>query len=496
MTIISVPSPSRMTPQAPKGGWNAAPQGQVPTQNDVKAAADKIQNLTKDDASSSEIRAAADTLAQLSPAKADAVIDELARRGVLDHFVSEVIDGGGFTGIFSDNGGLSASDQKTFFANLAKQLDGKSLAMVAESLAKTDKGYDRVMQLSEAVAAHGSIGAKIDYVDAMGDGIPPPAINADGLIQNGTNLDRMPGDMQAQAAAMVLGSMNGPHLNEAIDALGPDGFRAVVNMSVIENRASSRGKMSYDTKLFEQLGATLAAHGNDQTKAMFVEFGGRRMREVRATATEFIDISGKNSGKSEKKMMDTLTAVIDSNPTGVMRTLAYMKGAESGNGLASYVHSMLSSGDAGQQKLIEQFASISADAAKSGGLEKMVNGQYVNAAPLAYFAGAISAGEKSAELGDSKKAFVENFIGALAALDPTGVAEAGVALSGDSLTELLVRAQGDLGRALLFGVMEYDQSGSTRVTSDPLFTFMTNMQGDIAINAKPELDQRRMVDYN
>jgi hypothetical protein len=488
MAINEIKGPST----APVGGWKTSDLPPVPYIT-PEIAAKKIEDLTKGDSNPEKIREAANFLSSLPPALADATIDTLSKNGTLDHALKQIVDGGGFAG--NNSKGLSANDQKTFYANLAKQLDGASLTLVHDSLAKRDKGSDRAQQLVDAIVSHASPGAKTDFVVAMGKRIPPADRDGSGLIQNGTNLLREKGDMEALAVGKILSSMSGSNLDKAIKALGPEGFRSVINMSVVENYVDNKRKMTYDTKVFENLGKAIEGSQDPQTKAMFVEYGGRRLREVRAEACEVLDIDAKNEGPSEKKMMDTIAAVIDKNPTETIRALANLEGAESGTGLASYAQSMLDSGVANRDKLTKQYAQIAYDTKNSsGGLETNKDGQLIFAEPLGYFAGAISAAEKSVNLGNDKRALVDSFISALAALDPTGASEAGLALSNGGLTKLLERGSGDLGRALMFGVMDYD--AGKRTTTTEVDVSMRTIANDIIMHAKPELAQRRNIDYN
>jgi hypothetical protein len=153
------------TSQAPAGGYKL--DNLTPDQRkQVTETADAVEGiLTRWRVSADNVADAANKLAGLQPEVADAVVDELNKRGRLDDLALEAVDQKG--GFYDD--GLSQTNLDTLLANFGKQLDGDSLKKLSDAFASTGgtQGDELVVKLGKAVAAHGSEGAKFDYIKAL-----------------------------------------------------------------------------------------------------------------------------------------------------------------------------------------------------------------------------------------------------------------------------------------------------------------------------------------
>lgn len=360
-------------------GWfNTTSHGEM---NDVKA---KLQSLSATDA--------------------DAVIDELQRDGQLDKFASEAVDGDWF-----GNGGYSADERRDLFTDLAKKLDGQSLAAVSEAFAKTDDGADghsRVGELADAVATHATSYDKVQYVEAMKTRVTD---NPDWTESHVFSTSSHKSDAEAAAVGKVLTSLKGSvYAADGFKALNSEQLRAVMSASIDETMTSSMGSPSvgWEAESFTGLMDSAASISDPDLKARIFDAGADTLRGVRETngfAGQPI-ITGKD--EAMKTITDGLTKIIDSDTTGVIRELAYNSETIDGSDLGTYSRALMESGQ--EKKLGEIMAKLQLGnglnenpAARLDQVTqvRVANGgsqeRRENAGALGYFVGAAYAGAQS-----------------------------------------------------------------------------------------------------
>ncbi|MBO9623407.1 MAG: hypothetical protein J7500_11920 [Sphingomonas sp.] len=340
----------------------------------------------------------------LSASDADAVIDELQRQGQLDKFASEAVDGDWF-----GNGGYSADERRDLFTDLAQKLDGQSLAAVSDAFARTDDGTDgfnRVGELADAVATHASSYDKVQYVEAMKAKVTG---GKDWIESHVFSTESHKADPEAAAVGKVLTSLKGSaYAGDAFKTLSPDQLRAVMSASIDETMTSGMGSpsVSWNAEKFTGLMDAAASISDPDIKARIFDAGADTLRGVRETSGFMGQpvISGKD--ETMKTIADSLTKILDSDTTGVVRELAYNSETLDGSDLATYSRALMEGGE--EKKLGEIMAKLQLGnglnenpAARLDQVSqvKVANGgsqdRRENAGALGYFVGATYAGAQS-----------------------------------------------------------------------------------------------------
>lgn len=340
----------------------------------------------------------------LSATDADAVIDELQRQGQLDKLAGEAVDGDWF-----GNGGYSADERRDLFADLARKLDGQSLAAVSDAFAKTDggsDGFDRVGEIADAVATHASSYDKVQYVEAMKAKVTGDTSWSESHVFSTASHKS---DAEAAAVGKVLASLKGSvYANDAFKALDGEQLRAVMRTSIDETMTSSMGTPSvgWNAESFTGLMDAAASITDADLKARIFDAGADTLRGVRETS----GFAGQPiiTGKDEtmKTIADGLTKLIDSDTNGVIRELAYNSETMDGSDLATYSRALMESGQ--EKKLGEIMAKLQLGnglnenpAARLDQVTqvRVANGgsqdRRENAGALGYFVGAAYAGAQS-----------------------------------------------------------------------------------------------------
>jgi hypothetical protein len=344
----------------------------------------------------SEVQAAADVLRdpQLDAGETRQVIDSLARSGKLDKFAAEMVDGN----ILPGQGGLSASDRQQFFADMAKKLDGASLAKLSAAFAKTEGGLagrTHVEELGKAVATHGSQQAKLDYVRALAPSTTDKPSSFTTFFGGSMTFG---GDAEARAVGQVIGSLRGDAAKQAFNSLNADQFKAVMSASVETMTTSSQGgaSTSYDAKAYSGL-ATAAASVNDPAfKAKFFAESANVLRDVRGAAEMPGKLFATGGSAATAAVRDGMTKVLDSDTTGIMGQLTYGRSTLDGSAMSAYAKAML---NGGQEKKLGEFMSKLALGNDGTGnpVERMNQSvraadgtdQRVNAGAMGYFVGSV-----------------------------------------------------------------------------------------------------------
>lgn len=352
-----------------------------------------------------DVNAIAATLGGLNAADARVVIDALRASGKLDQFAREAVDGS-ILGL----GGFSNSERRTFFADMAKTLDGASLATLSRSFAATDGrtgGRAQVTELADAVATHASPAAKLAYVNGLKGAVAnQPTVGEAGF--GGSTLRT--GDPEAAALGQVIGSMRGANAEAALKALTPAQLDALMRASTDETaRITSSGHghasmtISWDAKRFEGLLAAAASTRDADLKARVFDAAGAQLKAVDGT---HMNLGSVPVGKREAlaAMTGAMTRLLDSDTTGVTRELTYNSESLDGTALATYAKQMLQT-SAGQTKLGETMARLQLGNGLNGHAIDRLNDAVTvpgttqerreNAGALGYFVGAVYRGTQA-----------------------------------------------------------------------------------------------------
>ncbi len=289
------------------------------------------------------------TSPSLSPADANATIHNLAHTGDLDTLAKDLLGGGSYFG----RGALSTTERGRFLADMAGKLDGKALADLSGALARTDResgGHQYVAELGEAVAAHASPKAKLDYIRALSaKTTDQPSYNQ--LSIGGAAINYS--DAEAVAVGDVLGSMRGAQAAQAFAALTPVQTRAVLT-SAIEGKQSISGSLmpgggstsvlTYNASRFDRIMDAAASTGDARLKANVFDAGVSTLRSVRDTNSIFGGLTVIGQDATLKSMAAGLTRIVESDPNGVMGHLAYDRKTFDGGAFSTYAKEMLQSG--------------------------------------------------------------------------------------------------------------------------------------------------------
>ncbi|WP_066477003.1 MULTISPECIES: hypothetical protein [unclassified Sphingomonas] len=349
-----------------------------------------------------EIKAVVAEITGLKAADADRLIDDLAKSGKLGRVAGEIMDGSPL-GL----GGLSANERKAFFADMARKLDGQSLATLSDAFAGTDKrtgGFEPVSELGQAIATHGSPQAKLAYIAAQKSDVARGTIVDSGV--GASTLRRE--DAEANAVGLVLGSMRGANAEAAFRAIGdklPDVLASSIDARVTTNATAgvAVNVASWDAKAYGGIMEAAASTSNADLKAQIFDAGVGTLRSVRDVNDVIGGLTTVGKTQATRTMVDGLTQVINSNTTGVMRELTYNAETRDGSDFAAYAKEMLNQGRAAE--LGEQMGRLQVgNAGNENAVERLYRSEIVantdqerlpNAGTLGYFVGSVHAAVKS-----------------------------------------------------------------------------------------------------
>lgn len=350
-----------------------------------------------------DMRAVASEMASLPAAEADRLVDQLVADGKLDRIAGEMMDGS-ILGL----GGLDKGERQDFFADMAGKLDGDSLGALSAAFARTDEnsgGFTPVTELGSAVATHASPQAKLDYIEAIRPEISDASHSDIGFGYSSAEF----ADAEASAAGEVLGSMRGAYAEDAFRALGdklPDVLTSSIDgsMTTVATYGGASNTMSWNADGYEAIMGAAASMSDADLKAQVFDAGIDTLRSVRDTDSVFGGLTVVGKDDTLRTMTDGLTAVLNSDTTGVMRELTFNGATRDGSDFAAYAKEMLSQGR--EAELGEQMGRLQVG---NDGTENPVDRLYVsetvpnsknqtrlpNAAALGYFVGGVSAAVQS-----------------------------------------------------------------------------------------------------
>jgi hypothetical protein len=397
------------------------------------------------DVNEADLSSIRETLQGLSATDADAVIDEMARNGELQRLADESNDSE-FLGMGQD--GFSADDQRALFADLAGKLDGDSLAKIHDAYVQAESGqteFDRVTELADAIATHGTSTSKLDYINAIKEGAGDGSIDSVNIAGGSSSYNV---DGEAAAIGTVLGSLRGSYAAEGFEALSSEQLDAVLRTGIGEtvNYGHASVSSSYDVGRFQDVMAAAASTSDPSLKADVFAAGAEHLRTIRDADT-FPAISLNEDelrGASE-----SMANLIDSDTTGIVTELAYDGTTRDGSAMSAYTQVMIETGQTerlSDQMLDLQFGNDRNENAvdRLDEVTTLSNGQErrENAGALGYFVGSVYAGAKahSSNVEDQQKV-ISGFLNfAVGKIPSVGGVSASDAMLGQDLISKAVEA--------------------------------------------------------
>ena len=351
------------------------------------------------------MRDIARTLNGLSPQERDAVVSQLSDADLKS--LAGNVDHGGIGGLQ----GLSHDDKRDLFNTLSGSLSGAQLARV--TVAFGDPG-DKAA-LAHSISTFAPDAVRADFVAALAPKTTDQTAGSSSTpFLSGTTTTQL-GDPDAKAVGTVLGSLkgDGAQFDRAVGALSDGQLQSVVSASAGQTETVTTSLLggggasvtnSYDPKTLTGMIDAAATAGDPAVKARVFAAGGREVTEVNGSSSLFNpDV---DADRSAQQVADSLTRVMDSDTTGVVRQLEIND--RSGKGLAGYTQQMLGSTD-GQKTLGRFVATLQTgpnhdQSPLSYVQQKTSDGEYANAHSLGYMSGAIQVGVAKLDASRSEKA--------------------------------------------------------------------------------------------
>lgn len=368
---------------------------------------------------SGDIAKVAKDLEGLSSADANTLIAELAKSGKLDQLTSHANDGS-----WLGSSAISATDQRSFFADMAGKLDGTNLGLLAASLHKLDPnmshGFAQVNELAAAVATHAGPQAKVDFIAALTPGLAHDSGHTDSYFGGstthwaggqasaiGTVLSSLRGDWAAAGFAKLHDKQLQSVLYAATDpvTMSSTGLGSMGGVGGSANAYSTRPTVSSILAAAATIPSPAQADGSNpgaHQKATIFADAAATMRTIRNN-DQIVGVStapGKDVALAD--IGKGMAAIIDSNPNAVVRDLAYNANTMSGSALATYAKQQLGTTE-GQKVLGTQMAALASDNGHAKSIEFFTRpsttpsgeARYANAGVMGYFAGAVAKGAES-----------------------------------------------------------------------------------------------------
>ena len=483
---------------APAGGY--APITAPAVRDDVAQRADRVEALINSDgvfsyATASEVRQAADVIFGGDARTADGVIDELARRGTLDDFAAEVMDGNVV------GGGLSVTDRQRLMANFARNLDGDSLAKVSDAFAATHArsgGHQSVAELGQAIGTHATPGAKLDYLTAQAPKTTDKPSHTDAGFGSATTRWS---DAEALAAAHVVGSLktNPAAAETAFRTLAdtPGATDAVieastqlVSLSFVAGPGGATQSHLSDPSVYTDVMASAAAIRSDAAYPTSRASAAALKADVVASGIRVRSDRDGLPGLSSAQdvVLRGVQAVIDSDVDGVVGHMANNQDYQVGTVLARYAKGQIEAGREdvlGRQFVAAQLGDAHAErGAVDARFGRSVEVGGPNGGPVfphavtgGYFMGAMHAASLAVHADQTARAetatkFAEAGIDAAATFAPDrGAALSSLAANGakmavgHGLKKLIVTTDPIANRAFYYGGIPRDADGNQAVSS-------------------------------
>lgn len=347
-----------------------------------------LNPVTNDD-----IKSVKSILSNLNAADSRAVIGKLGT-DELRQIADEMNDDSWF-----GMGGLSQGERKDFFNEMARDLGGAELAKLSQAFDRTTGRQtardrlladDNITALAAAVGQHGSSQTQLDFVKQLA-GASTDQAAIDTMHESRLH------DPQARAIAEVIGGMDAPTAQQALQSLLPEQRQAVLKAATQETilvaggMGGGVGAVRTDTKPLEQLLKVASGIQDADTKA----------RVFADAASVMSDLSARGRPDAAENVRRSMGQLILSDTNGVMRELAANRETANGSALAAYAKAALNAKDFGTLGEIQ--AQISLGNAKNESPAARFEAQadapgggkrFVNAETAGYYAGAVSAAVK------------------------------------------------------------------------------------------------------
>ncbi len=459
-----------------------------------------------------EVKAATSQLQSLPAAQADAVVDNLARSGKLNTLASEVLDGN----IVPGQGGLSTSDRQTFFADMAKKLDGQSLASLHNSFTNaagngSTAGLERGQELASAIAQHASPQAKLDFIRAMA-----PATTNQQYVSGGSNPSTIiNADPQAAAVGTVLGSLRGARAQLGFGQLNDQQRTAVIQSSIQQTTTTTSmsagfsvataSNITWNTTGYSNLmtaAASMPVNANNaDMRARIFDSAADVLRPVRDanTLTSRAIAPTIGGGAALSNITDGMTRLINSDTTGTITELSRNEATADGGDFAVYAQQMLNQNkenqlgpmmgrlQAGNGRNENPMVRLNQTRAADDG-----NVSRQNAATLGYFVGAVSVGAglqtENIQSQRDSAALILKFA-AIVGDKATGPVVGGAITAAGEFINPTMRAliqdnTADAGKVLSMGALPRNNQGEPAM-GDPVLNAFTRGRSDVLDHARP-----------
>lgn len=313
-------------------------------------------------------------------------------------------------------GGLSDSEKKELFDDLAEGLDANQLQRVYNAL-----GDDNRSMLSESIAAKSGDQTKIDFISELAPRTTEGGSDIDaGLFH--TTTDRFNHD--ARNAAKILASMDGTALSGAMDALADDQLGAVLTaatnptMTTYSGATNGAPNYAFDTERFTRIAENVAQSGDAELKGRFFQIGAEQIAEIRDTDTPLMPNIMADDDAGE--VAAALTNVLESDVTGVVTALESNQAtpySRNGKGMSLYMAEMMRQGNLQEihdviEKL-QQGNDLQAnptDFLSEHSVDQDGNRNYQNLSNLGYVVGSVRAGVEDINADLQEKADILNNI--------------------------------------------------------------------------------------
>lgn len=439
-----------------------------------------------------DIKDVVQEITALPAAEADQLVDQLAADGTLDRIANEIMDGS-ILGL----GGLSADERQAFFADMAAKLDGDSLAALTGAFAQTDRdsgGFDPVTEIGSAVATHASAQTKVDYIAAIAPQIEPGNRADFGFGFSSFSAT----DAEGVAAGEVLGTLRGAYAEDAFRVLGSrlgDVLTSSLDERLMTVSAMGGGSatVSWNADRFEAIMGAAASMSDADLKAQVFDAGVDSLRRVRDTDTVIGGLTVIGKDDTLGQIADGLTAIVNSDTTGVMRELTLNSQTRDGSDFTAYAKEMLNQGR--EAELGEQMGRLQVG---NHGTENPVDRLYQsedvpftdqtrlpNAAALGYFVGSVHAAVQSidVDVAEQRQMITALLKSTLSVVDKAGIggpASAAVGVTASVAKEwvqfaidaAITNESADAGVRLESAALPVDsRTGETGVGSDVVSAF-------------------------
>ena len=384
------------------------------------------------DVTHTDLREIERTLEGLMPQEANAVFNRLTD-AELRQWAEDLNDAGWF-----DFRGYDRNEKQRLFDTLAERLDGQNLARFAGALDEPSDGQ----LFGASVASRATDAATEQFIRSSAARAENDPTTAVAVAEAIGGLSNNPAALQR-----AVGGLSQTQIDKIVEAAAQERMHT--------NPLGSSITVTYDAAPLGRMLEAVSRVQDPDLKARFFEPAAAQLKELEETNTGIGLVVLK--GDSERQVRDGLTALLDSDTTGVVNSLE--NEFRDGKGLTAYMKSMLENGQERQigqmiSRLLEGNDHSQNPIDRFGARVMRPDGpQYDNAEDVGFFLGAIHAAARQITGDRDKQAnIVKNIFSSIAgAVGATGP-QAGVAAS--LLNGLTTAAVDDVVSRLNNGTVE------------------------------------------